>query len=213
VVGSDSGAANARPAHRLRLDAFGIERHEVTVGEYQRFMDSTRAPAPWNGTPGVASLPVTRVQWSEAANYCRWRHRDGGDLPSEEQWEATARGASGRAYPWGATFDAAAANIAIARLGAPAPVGTFPRGATPDGVDDLIGNVWEWTRSPMQSYPGAPAMADSLRNFYVIRGGAFNVPESVATPWYRGYNRPATSRDQLTTTGFRCVMPARIQSK
>jgi formylglycine-generating enzyme required for sulfatase activity len=61
----------------------------------------------------------------------------------------------------------------------------------------------------MQSYPGGKAMPDSLQNYRVIRGGAYNTPASLATAWFRGYNRPATARDELSLTGFRCVMPRR----
>jgi iron(II)-dependent oxidoreductase len=87
--------------------------------------------------------------------------------------------------------------------------GTFPSGATPDGIQDLIGNVWEWTSSPYRAYPGATAFADSMQQFRVIRGGAFNTPDSIATASVRGYNRPAAPRDQLALTGFRCAMAAR----
>lgn len=209
IIGTDTGFARARPAHIVQLPSFGIDVHEVTIGEYKSYADSTRSPVPWTGAMPDAALPVTRLQWAEATNYCRWKHADGGDLPSEEQWEAAARGESGRRYPWGDTYDLAAANTAAARRTGPAPVGTFPRGATPEGVHDLIGNVWEWTRSPMQAYPGGAAFADSLKAYYVIRGGAYNADKAIANPWFRGYNRPATSRDELSFTGFRCVMPTR----
>ena len=209
LIGSDSGNGRSRPAHRLRLASFGIETHEVTNGEFSAFAESTKSPVTWNGPmPGV-SLPVTRVQWDEATKYCRWKHPVGGDLPSEDQWEAAARGRDGRLYPWGSSFELAAANTAASGRNAPAPVGSFPRGATSAGVHDLIGNVWEWTRSTMQSYPGGAAMPDSLRRYYVIRGGAHNSATAIATSWFRGFNRPATSRDDLAFTGFRCVMPAR----
>ena len=209
LVGFDSGPPTSRPAHRVHLTAFGIERHEVTIGDFKRFADSTRSPVPWTAANPEPSLPVTRVQWTEATNYCRWKHPDGGDLPSEEQWEAAARGLAGRRYPWGTEFNLAAANTAAAQRNGPTPVGSYPRGATPEGVYDLIGNVWEWTRSPLQAYPGGARMADSLQRFRVIRGGAYNTPEAIATTSRRGYGRPATSRDALGFTGFRCVIPPR----
>jgi formylglycine-generating enzyme required for sulfatase activity/tRNA A-37 threonylcarbamoyl transferase component Bud32 len=208
-IGTDTGFAKARPAHTVSLAAFGIEQHEVTVGDYKAFADSTKSPVPWSGAMPDAALPVTRVQWAEATNYCRWKHPDGGDLPSEEQWEAAARGVSGRKFPWGDAYDLAAANTAAARRNGPAPVGTFSRGNTPEGIQDLIGNVWEWTRSPMRAYPGGAAFPESLATYYVIRGGAYNAVEAIASPWFRGYNRPATTRDELSFTGFRCVMPKR----
>jgi iron(II)-dependent oxidoreductase len=73
-------------------------------------------------------------------------------------------------------------------------------------VLDLIGNVWEWTSSVLEAYPGGPALPDSMRQFKVIRGGAFNTPIAFATSWHRGWGRPATSPDELEFTGFRCAM-------
>lgn len=209
TIGFDSGPANARPSHAQHLQAFGIDAHEVTVGEYKAFASATNTPVPWTVANPNPSLPVTRVLWSEAMNYCVWRHPHGGQLPSEEEWEAAARGLEHRRYPWGSTPDLAAANTRSAQRTGPAPVGTFPRGATPDGIHDLIGNVWEWTRSPLQSYPGAPAMPDSMQNLRVIRGGAFNTADGIATTWLRGYNLPSPPRDEVEFTGFRCVMPVR----
>jgi iron(II)-dependent oxidoreductase len=87
-------------------------------------------------------------------------------------------------------------------------VGSFPHGATPDGVEDLIGNVWEWTRSPMKSYADASPIPQASP-YYVIRGGAFDTPDATATATYRGYLPPAADRAELQKTGFRCAMPLR----
>jgi len=88
-------------------------------------------------------------------------------------------------------------------------VGTFALGASPEGIEDLIGNVWEWTSSAYHAYPGGRAFADSMQQFRVIRGGAFSTPDSIATSSVRGYNRPVAPRDQLALTGFRCAMSVR----
>jgi len=91
--------------------------------------------------------------------------------------------------------------------------GGFQNGATSAGVQDLIGNVWEWTSSPYHAYPGATAFADSMeQKFRVVRGGAFNTPDSIATGLVRGFNRLSASRDELALTGFRCAMTARQDS-
>ena len=212
VIGSNTGHPMTRPQHTVTLAAFGLDKHEVTVGEYKRFMDSTRSPAPWTGAMPRPSLPVTRVLWSEAARYCAARHADGGRLPSEEEWEAAARGAQGRLYPWGDRPEAARANTASARRKGIEPVGSFPQGASPEGVEDLIGNAWEWTSSPMKAYPRGDSTFDALQGYMVIRGGAFNTQDSVANAMRRGYNLPATNPDQLELTGFRCAMPARARN-
>jgi formylglycine-generating enzyme required for sulfatase activity/tRNA A-37 threonylcarbamoyl transferase component Bud32 len=206
-IGSDTGPSLSRPAHRVTLDAFGIDRREVTVAQYAAYAAATRAPLPWTTKP-AADLPVTGVLWAEAMNYCVWKHPPQGRLPTEAEWEAAARGAAGRAYPWGDRWNPAAANTRSSRRAAAAPVGSFPYGATPEGVQDLIGNVWEWTRTPMGAYPGGTPVPQ-YSQYYVIRGGAYNTPDETASAIYRGFVPPAASRADLQFTGFRCAMPLR----
>jgi iron(II)-dependent oxidoreductase len=150
------------------------------------------------------------VTFAEAANYCAWRHPDGGRLPTEQEWEAAARGPAGGLYPWGEAFDPAAANTAGARRGGPVRVGSHPRGRSPEGVDDLIGNVWEWTSSPLANYPGGAGAPANAAGFYVIRGGAYNTFDTIATAVLRGWSPPGVAdRADLAATGFRCAMPVR----
>ena len=206
TIGDDGGPTSSHPRHAVRLPAFGIDLHEVTIEQFTEYVSASGAPAPWGDSTPDAGLPVTGVRWSEASNYCRWRHPAGGDLPSEEQWEAAARGLSGRRYPWGEAMDSTRANIATrgSRIATP---GGFPSGASPEGVHDLIGNVWEWTRSALRAYPGGTPMPDSLQAYRVIRGGAYSTPASIATTSRRGYSLPDAPRPNLAMTGFRCVMP------
>jgi formylglycine-generating enzyme required for sulfatase activity/tRNA A-37 threonylcarbamoyl transferase component Bud32 len=206
VIGSNTGPDVARPAHPVPLAAFGIDRHEVSVGAYEPFVQAGRAAAPWS-TPSSpdGKLPITGVTYSEASNFCAWRHPSGGRLPTEEEWEAAARGTAGRAYPWGNAWDPSAANTG-SRLKGPAVVGSFPRGQTPEGVQDLIGNVWEWTSSRFRIYGDS---ARPLSDLYVIRGGAYNSYDAIATSTFRGRAQPATARENLLSTGFRCAMTPR----
>ena len=187
------------------IGTFRIDRHEVTVGEYNDYVIAGRATAPWGVTMPAPNLPVTRVGWSDAMNYCAWRHPDGGRLPTEMEWEAAAHGAAGTNYPWGNEPRPGAANIASAGLKGPVAVGSSPAGSTPSGIADMIGNVWEWTASPLRAYPGGRLLADTLLQYRVIRGGAFNTPDSIATTWQRGYNRLSALPNELEFTGFRCV--------
>jgi iron(II)-dependent oxidoreductase len=206
VIGTDGGIANARPRHVEHVQQFRIGRTEVTVGDYERFVKATNAPSPWPaGQAPEPQLPVSRVPWGDAANYCAWKYTQGGRLPSEIEWEAAARGMRGRAYPASDAPEPASANTASAHRSGPAPVGSFPRSATPEGVQDMSGNVWEWTSSPMAAYPGAPSLADSLAQFRVIRGGAFDTSDSVATTWWRGYMKVTSPASALPNTGFRCA--------
>ena len=204
TLGSDTGPAIVRPAHAVRLEAFGIETTEVTVRDFHRYLQERGLPAPWSTMPDSA-LPVTGVLFAEAMNYCAWRHPPAGRLPREEEWEAAARGPNARSYPWGNTWNPNAAN-AGSRRAAPAPVGSYPEGRTPEGVHDLVGNVWEWTASPYRSYADTASASPQL---YVIRGGGFNALDRVSNATFRGGMPAVTSRADLAATGFRCVMPAR----
>lgn len=207
IIGSDQGPISSGPAHRVTLAPFGIDVREVTVGDYAAFIAAGRADSPWSARPDTL-LPVTAVRYAEAFNYCAWRHPPDGRLPREEEWEAAARGLTGRSFPWGESWDPAAANTASLRRTGAAPVGSYPRGATPEGVLDLLGNVWEWTMSPMTAYPGGRTTPGRAQN-YVIRGGAFDSPDSIVSATYRGYLPPVAERAHLDKTGFRCVMPLR----
>ena len=207
IVGTDVGDESAKPRHTERLTSFRIGRTEVTVAEYQKFIAATQAPSPWrDGAAPAARLPVTRVPWGDAENYCAWKY-PGGRLPTESAWEAAARGRSGRAYPYGDAPISAAANTASAHRAGATPVGSFPRGATPDGVQDMSGNVWEWTSSPMREYPGGQPIGDKLRGYRVIRGGAFDTSDSLANAWHRGYLAESAGASSLPNTGFRCAAP------
>jgi formylglycine-generating enzyme required for sulfatase activity len=175
------------------------------VGEYQQFLNARAGlAAPWETLPPT-NLPVTRVTYNEASSYCAWKHNDGGRLPTEEEWEAAARGSAGRLYPWGAQWKPEAANVASTGRGGPAPVGSYPAGRTPDGIDDLVGNVWEWTASPFRAYGDAGAGNGN----YVIRGGGFNAIQRSANAVARGQMPPVTDRQYLAATGFRCAMQPR----
>ncbi len=148
------------PVSVVPLDAYRIGRYPVTVTEYRRFLESggyadprywmagghgrQSAPDNWEGQVQFPSRPVVGVSWYEALAYCRWA---GGTLPSEAEWERAARGTGGRRFPWGnEPPDASRCNYDM-NVGHPTPVGVYPQGATPEGMHDLAGNVWEWTRS------------------------------------------------------------------
>ena len=206
TIGSATGPEASRPAHTVTLETFGIDAREVTVGQYEAFARATGAASPWGAVRPRSDIPVTGVTLAEAMRYCAWRHPDRGRLPREEEWEAAARGAEGRMYPWGDRWDPSAANTGSRRSG-PVEVGSYPRGRSPLGVDDLIGNVWEWTSSPYRPYDAKDTAAGS--GLYVIRGGAYKAYDEVSTAIYRGRVDPAAARSDLDATGFRCAMTAR----
>ena len=191
-----------QPGREVEVAAFAIDRSEVTVGAYERYVQAANAERPWRGAAAPdPRLPVTGVRWSEASAFCASR---GARLPTEFEWEAAARGPQGRRYAWGDTFDAAAASLDSTAC-APCRVGTHPRGDTPEGVSDLIGNVWEWTSSRFEAFPGGKPIAGAGA-LYVIRGGAFNTPAVYATAYYRsGIDPSPPSRADIAQTGFRCA--------
>jgi len=207
TIGNNAEDA-AKPSRLMQIAPFGIDVNEVTVGDYEKYVASGGAAAPWTTRPD-SLLPVTGVRLNEAENYCAWRHPDGGRVPLETEWEAAARGTEARKYSWGS--DAWKPNLANllgahgARAAAPDRVGSYAGGRSPDGVNDLIGNVWEWTRSPFRPYGDTTTNT----NEYVIRGGAYNADPKFVTATYRVRYDPQTDRKNLSATGFRCVMPVR----
>jgi len=143
-MGSEDGGPEEKPRRRVYLDAFSIDKYEVTNVLYRRFMDATghRAPTFWtDSSANEPNQPVVGVSWHDASAYCQ---RAGKRLPTEAEWEKAARGTDGRKYPWGDQWDSSRANSAESRLGKPAEVGSYASGMSPYGADDMAGNVWEW---------------------------------------------------------------------
>ena len=128
---------------------------------------------------GKGDHPVVQISWYDALAFCKWLNQETGKpyrLPSEAEWEKAARRTDGRIYPWGDQWDASRCNAWEGGKRDTAPVGAYPRGASPYGVLDMAGNVWEWTSSLYKPYPYDPRdgredpEADGRR---VLRGGSF----------------------------------------
>lgn len=171
---------NEYPQHSLSLPTFNIARTPITNHQYQRFVDMTDYPAPGHWPAGRASThlldhPVVYVDWHDANAFCRWAEVR---LPTEAEWEKAARGVDGRPWPWGLQApDVTLANFAQdMNGGASTPVWHYVDGASPYGVLDLAGNVWEWVSSAYRPYPyladdgrEAPVLSEQR----VLRGGSF----------------------------------------
>ncbi len=202
------------PKHRVRLPAFYIDRYEATNAEYARFVAATgsRAPSDWKEgrfPAGQERRPVTLVNWYEADRYCKWAHQR---LPTEAEWEKAARGTDGREYPWGNAFDGKRANTGESGREDLAPVGSFPSGASPYGVEDMAGNVWEWTADWYQPYPGSGyRYAEFGEKSKVLRGGSWGGVGHYALPqFYRAAHRfYAPPESSFADAGFRCARDVR----
>lgn len=176
------------PAHDASVGAFAIDRTEVTNAEYADFVKATNhaPPTDWGGTvppAGRERMPVANVSYDDAKQFAAWRsQRDKVTyrLPTEEEWEYAAlggsasqiQGTSPRMYPWGSQWADGYANLAGTSTTA---VGSFPKGRTPQGLEDMIGNVWEWTSSEAAMYKGndRTALSGEDRGKLVVRGGSY----------------------------------------
>lgn len=206
VMGTSAGRSNEAPPHLVWLDAFAIDRHEVTVGRYARFVAATgwRSPLSWNAVPPSVpiDLPVTHVAWCDAVAFCRWA---GMRLPTEAEWEKAAHGAAPQRYPWGDGWEEGRAAVALDT--GPVAVGEFPEGVSPYGLYDMTGNVHEWVLDSYDSgfYATAPSLdpiaPDNDRN-RVVRGGSWASPPEWATTTFRDSSHTDVGDARF---GFRCA--------
>jgi formylglycine-generating enzyme len=207
--------ASETPVHREKIAGFWMARTEVTVAEYARCVSAGRCgPAGFEGGGQRfqrPTLPVTLVTFDDAKHYCSFR---GGRLPSEAEFERAARGATRRRYPWGQTYHPKLSNHG--RLGVDmtdpsdgfselSPVGSFPDGATPEGILDLAGNAGEWTADAFTADYGSAPTGER-----VVRGGSF----VSSAAFLRGAARVGKSPEaREPTLGFRCVWPTKPLSE
>jgi serine/threonine-protein kinase len=210
-MGADEGEYDEKPMHSVYLDAFWVDRTEVTNAMFMQYASATGASAGGSGQADP-DHPVVEVNWAEAAAYCQWSKRQ---LPSEAQWEKAARGADERIYPWGnqdpdcTLVNSYDHNSSRECVGGVNPVGSYPAGASPYGAVDMAGNVAEWVAdgyqsdyygiSP-QSNPPGPENASAR----VLRGGCWNNDWNFLRTSIRKESDP---NSRLSTVGFRCVLP------
>ena len=228
TMGPDPTDAARSPAHQVDLPAFWIDRYPVTVAQYTDFLNSGGqdehystwmripehcgirrvSPGRYECIPGRGSYPVVYVSYEGATAYAA---HHGKMLPTEAQWERAARGDEGRVYAWGnEAIDPSYANYDF-HYGGTTVVGSFPKGATPEGLLDMTGNVKEYTTSLFESYPGGepmvylgmrePFIYERITKCQVVRGGAWTKQEPCMAAAYRDAHGSLN-------LGFRCVRPA-----
>ena len=228
--------ADESPLRRVHLDSFHIDRTEVTQAAYRKCVLAGKCTDPdlggsecnWD-KPQREDHPINCVTYAQAEAYCR---SVGKRLPTEAEWEKAARGTDERLYPWGnykpngssplvANFADASRKVAFPSATwaldqyddhhvPTAPVGTYPRGASPYGAVDMAGNVWEWNsdwydEDYYRTAPGTNPTGPAKGLRYVIRGGSFGA----ALVYMRASSRDSDPPDQDGDhIGFRCARSA-----
>ncbi len=222
----------AKP-QRLTLPTFWISRYPVTYAQFQSFVTDPEGyddPRWWAGLKAddddrrideprfkFDNHPRDTVNWYQALAFCRWlswRWGGGYDLkkidewkarlPTEFEWEKAARGTDGRVYPYGNEFKAELGNTHQTGIGQTSAVGIFSNGASPDGVEEMSGNVWEWCLSDYAK-PQLEARKEKLgnENNRVLRGGSWFYDFDYARAVIRDFNSPGSRN---VSTGFRLAV-------
>jgi serine/threonine-protein kinase len=189
------------------LPAFYIDKTEVANAAYKLFCDATSRPLPDGFPADKPNYPVVNVSILDAAEFAKWA---GERLPSALQWEKAARGTDGRLFPWGNNKDAAFANLGPD--GEIHPAADFPKGASPFGALNMVGNVWEMVYElttpsdfALHNYASLDPQPTREDSWYQIRGGSFKEGLQDGLVWD---STTVPSRWKYTNIGFRCVKEA-----
>ncbi|MFL6216140.1 MAG: protein kinase domain-containing protein [Blastocatellia bacterium] len=193
IMGSDSGPDDERPAHKVKLPAYYIDKYEVTNEQYKRFCDAERggkypltAVDP-NYVTQYQKLPIIAVTYDDAVDFARWA---GKRLPNEAEWEKAAswdaKTGKKRVYPWGDQQNAGSANIGRSQEPRLSAGGTYAGDVSPYGVFDMGGNAGEWVDGTFSPYEGNPIANENYGKSRIIRGASMHSPIDEARTTFRG---------------------------
>ncbi len=209
-------AARRFHQHRIAIGRFYIDRHNVTNAEFKAFLDAAHYQPKnslnflkdWkDGTypQGWADRPVTWVSLEDARAYAAWA---GKRLPHEWEWQYAAQGADGRTYPWGNSWKADAVPVPekSRTLRGPDDTLSHPAGASPFGVLDLVGNVWQWTDEYVDEHTRTAVLRGG--SYYQPQGSLWYFPQAYRNDQHGKYLLMAPSTDRSATVGFRCAVDA-----
>lgn len=216
IMGDDGHNPEEKPAHKVTLPDFYIDKFEVTNEKYKKFCDATKRKYPtnpwWdNSYFNQPKMPVVGVSFADASAYAAWA---GKRLPNEEEWEKAASWGPGEAkkrmWPWGDSADAGQATLNANHTSA---VGSKPNGASAYGVQDMAGNVLEWVDALYQPYPNNTATDPNFGSTNrVVRGGSFHSDAEAARTTRRIYApaefSAAEKQERSWLIGFRCAVSA-----
>jgi formylglycine-generating enzyme required for sulfatase activity len=200
TMGSNDGDNDEKPPHKVQLDGYWIGKYEVTFDQYEKYCEKTNKKKPSDRDKGRGKRPVINVSWNDADEYCKWLSKKIGlkfKLPTEAQWEKAARGTDNRKYPWGDSPPSGKkVNFADKQVwlkdkyswadkdiddgyAYTAPVESYPQGASPYGILNMAGNVWEWCNDWYGSdyykkSPGKNPIGPTGGTYRVMRGGGWD---------------------------------------
>jgi len=210
LMGANSGPRESQPLLKIHLPAYFIDETEVTNAEYLKFVTGRRYSRPmgWNKgefPSGRADHPVVGMSWEDARRYCTFVGRR---LPTEQEWEKAARGASGAVYPWGnSTFSPGFTVTRESGRNSTVAVSLPTRDQSPYRVKHLAGNVREWVQDRFNPYRGNARISDPRFGFdRVVRGGSWATTFRKAASSYRGSSKPFHAWPDV---GLRCAMTAK----
>jgi formylglycine-generating enzyme required for sulfatase activity len=211
--------------HRMHIASFWIDKYPVTNAEFKKFLDATHYRPKddynflkdWkNGEfpAGWGNKPVTWISGEDARAFAAWA---GKRLPHEWEWQYAAQGMDGRTYPWGNIWNTAAVPVPDRNEAVPIPdkgrdltspddVDAHPQGASPFGVMDMVGNVWQWTDEFQDEHTRAAILRGG--SYYQPQGSMWYFPNTVRNTEHGKYLLMAPSKDRAGTVGFRCVIDA-----